>query len=96
MRQYDAISEFDLALKRLAEYAKIMEDYEEDRGYDFTYMGQSVRIYQKFIQIGYTIIPIDNPSLFLNNYRKADKNNIVNVIINISNSTTVNNILNNE
>ena len=46
--------------------------------------------------IGYPIIPIDNPSLFLNNYRKADKNNIVNVIINISNSTTVNNILNNE
>lgn len=73
MRQYDAVSEFDLALKRLAEYAKIMEDYEEDRGYDFTYMGQPVRIYQKFIQIGYTIIPIDNPSLFLNNYHKADK-----------------------
>lgn len=96
LREYDAISEFDMALKRLSEYAKIIEDSEKDPGYDFIYNGQPVRIYQKFIQIGYTIIPIDNPSLFLNNYRKSDKNNIINIIINISNSNTVNNIINNE
>lgn len=91
---YEADTELDMALNRIAKYAKFLENYKKDPGFDFMYNGQPVRIYQKFIQIGYAIIPIDNPSLYLNSISGANKNTTINIIINISKSKKITNIIN--
>lgn len=88
---YDGISEFDLALHRLAKYAKWVEEQEKDPGYDFLYADQPVRIYQKFIQIGNTIIPMNNPYSILNRFKEEKKNNIINIIVNVSKTEIINN-----
>src|SRR5574344_12892 len=85
---YNADTELDLAMARLERYAKSIKDYEEDRGYDYTYMGLPVSIHQNFIQIGTNIIPLKNYRPILKTYSPE----IINVIINISNTTEITNI----
>lgn len=87
---YKAENELDKALNRLYEYAKFLDDFERDPGYDFIYMGKPVRVYQKFIQIGNDIIPVSNKSYF----QKKENKPIINIIINISKSETITNIIN--
>lgn len=50
------LSDFDIAMKKLDEYANSTGQY-LDKGYDYKWFGTPVRIYQNFIQIGMTIIP---------------------------------------
>jgi hypothetical protein len=88
-KNYNAFDQLDLALKRLQEYADFLEDKERDPGYDFLYFGQPVRVYQKFIQVGNDIIPTSD----LNFFKREEQTPIINLIVNISNSETITNIL---
>lgn len=89
-KTYDSTTELDKALIRLQKYADFLDDYERDPGYDFMYMGLPVRVYQKFIQIGNDIILISNMSYF----KKKENKPIINIIINISKSEEITNIIN--
>lgn len=91
VKNYDAFSELDLALKRLQEYADFLEDKERDPGYDFLFYGVPVKIYQKFIQFGNEIIPTSDMSFF----KREEQAPVINLIINISHSETITNIINN-
>jgi len=88
---FNGVTEFDIAMRRLAKYAKYVEEQEKDPGYDFLWYNQPVRIYQKFIQIGNTIIPTNNPYRLLNTLKEEKKNELINIIINISNTEIINN-----
>lgn len=92
VKNYNADSELEKALNRLQEYADFLEDKKRDKGYDFLYMGQPVRVYQKFIQIGNTIIPTDKLSFF----KREENKPIINIIINLSMSEIITNIINTE
>ncbi len=70
-------------LHQLAE--KIRKQHIDD--YDFEIDGVPVKIYQKFIQVGYDIIPINNYTGFFNSLKnKEKKENILRIIVNINNS----------
>lgn len=91
LNNYDGITELDLALRKIEKYAKWLAEQEEDPGYDFIYMGQPVRIYQNFIQIGNAIIPLNDITSTLNRFSEKKKNNYINIIINISKTEIINN-----
>lgn len=91
LNHYDGLTEFDLAMRKLNRYAEWLAEQEEDPGYDFIYMGQPVRIYQNFIQIGNTILPLNDITSSLNRFKKEKKDNIINIIINISKTEIINN-----
>jgi len=86
--KYNADTELDLAMMRLAAYAKFVEENEEDRGYDYTYNGLPVRFYPNFVQIGTTIIPLKEYKPVLSTLDPT----IINIIINISNTEEITNI----
>lgn len=88
VKNYNADSELDKALLRIQEYADFLEDKERDPGYDFMFMGQPVRIYQKFIQIGNNIIPTTNTAFF----KREENKPIINIIVNISKTKNITNI----
>ena len=88
---YDGLTEFDIALRKINKYAKWLQEQEEDPGYDFIYMGQPVRIYQNFIQIGNLILPLNDINATLNRFSEQKKNNYINIIINISKTEIINN-----
>lgn len=89
---YDAETQLDIAMYKLHEYAKFVKEQQKIKGYDFEYQGQPVKIYPKFIQVGYSIIPYENYRPCFNCINATERKNIFNIIINISNSETVNNI----
>lgn len=89
---YNAATQLDEAMYRLHEYAKFVKSEQENKGFDFKYLGQPVKIYPNFIQIGYTIIPFDNYRMHFNSFENSQRQNIVNIIIKISNTETINNI----
>ena len=91
LRNYDALTEFDLAMRKINAYADWLAEQEKDPGYDFIYMGQPVRIYQNFIQIGNTILPLNDITASLNRFREEKKENFINIIINISKTEIINN-----
>ncbi len=91
MTNYDGLTEFDIAMRKLNKYAKWLAEQEEDPGYDFLYEGTPVRIYQNFIQIGNSIIPLNNTISTLNRFNKKKKDNYINIIINISKTEIINN-----
>lgn len=77
-RTYDAETELDIAMFKLKKYAETIKSYEEDKGYDFTYMGMPCRIYDTFIQIGSNIIPYRGYSPLIN--RIVNQNKRANII----------------
>lgn len=89
--KYDGLSELDIALRKINAYAKWLAEQEEDPGYDFLYMNTPVRIYQNFIQIGNTILPLSNIFHTLNRFREEKKETYINIIINISKTEIINN-----
>lgn len=91
LNNYNGLTEFDLAMRKINKYAQWLKEQEEDPGYDFIYMGQPVRIYQNFIQIGNTILPLNNITSSLNRFKKDKKDNIINIIINVSKTKIINN-----
>ena len=90
-KKYDGLSEFDIALRKINAFAKWLEEQEKDPGYDFIYMGQPVRIYQNFIQIGNTIFPLNNIYTTLNRFKEEKKETYIDIIINISKTEIINN-----
>ena len=91
LNNYDGLTEFDLALRKIEKYAKWLAEQEEDPGYDFLYGNTPVRIYQNFIQIGNSIFPLNNINSTLNRFKKEKKDNFINIIINISKTEIINN-----
>lgn len=91
LNNYDGLTEFDLALRKINAYAKWLEEQEEDPGYDFLYDGMPVRIYQNFIQIGNSIFALKDIAASLNRFKKEKKDKLINVIINISKTEIINN-----
>lgn len=91
LNNYDSFTEFDLAMRKINKYAEWLKEQEEDPGYDFIYEGQPVRIYQNFIQIGNLILALNDINSSLNRFKKDKKDNIINIIINISKTEIINN-----
>lgn len=91
LKNYDGLTEFDLALRKIEKYAKWLSEQEEDPGYDFLYGNTPVRIYQNFIQIGNSIFPLNNINSSLNRFKEEKKNTFINIIINISKTEIINN-----
>ena len=89
--RYDGLSEFDLALRKINAFAEWLEKQEKDPGYDFLYGNTPVRIYQNFIQIGNTILPLNDVYSSLNRFKKEKQENYINIIINISKTEIINN-----
>lgn len=82
--KYDLLSQFDIAMQKIDEYAK-KKGYSLDKGYDYKWFGMPVRIYQNFVQIGMTIIPKKNNHFILpTNLTKTEVTNITTVINNIN------------
>ena len=90
IRNYDGLTEFDIALRKIEAYAKWLEE-QEDPGYDFLYENTPVRIYQNFIQIGNSIFALKDITSTLNRFSEKKKDNIINIIINISKTEIINN-----
>lgn len=90
IRNYDGLTEFDIALRKIEAYAKWLEE-QEDPGYDFLYGNTPVRIYQNFIQIGNSIFALKDITSTLNLFSEKKKDNIINIIINISKTEIINN-----
>ena len=90
IRNYDGLTEFDIALRKIEAYAKWLEE-QEDPGYDFLYGNTPVRIYQNFIQIGNSIFALKDITSALNRFSEKKKDNIINIIINISKTEIINN-----
>ena len=90
IRNYDGLTEFDIALRKINAYAKWLEE-QEDPGYDFLYGNTPVRIYQNFIQIGNSIFPLNDINSSLNRFKEEKKNTFINIIINISKTEIINN-----
>ena len=80
-------SALDAALRRLKEFADSLD--EEEKSYDFMFMGKPVKFYDKFIQIGSNIIPTLDYKPYFSNLTERKKENIINLIINISNEETI-------
>lgn len=91
LNNYDGLTEFDIALRKINAYAKWLEEQEADPGYDFLYFNTPVRIYQNFIQIGNTILPLNDINNSLNRFKKEKQENFINIIINISKTEIINN-----
>lgn len=91
LNNYDGLTEFDLAMRKINAYAKWLEEQEEDPGYDFLYGNTPVRIYQNFIQIGNSIFALNDITSTLNRFSEKKKDNIINIIINISKTEIINN-----
>ncbi len=82
--KYDLASEFDIAMKKLDEYAYNKGYY--DKGYDYKWFGLPVKAYQNFIQVGNTFIPKKNNTYIIpSDLSIEQKTTINNVIINIYN-----------
>lgn len=90
IRNYDGLTEFDIALRKIEAYAKWLKE-QEDPGYDFLYGNTPVRIYQNFIQIGNSIFALKDITSTLNRFSEKKKDNIINIIINISKTEIINN-----
>ena len=90
IRNYDGLTEFDIALHKIEAYAKWLEE-QEDPGYDFLIGNTPVRIYQNFIQIGNSIFALKDITSTLNRFSEKKKDNIINIIINISKTEIINN-----
>ena len=90
IRNYDGLTEFDIALRKIEAYAKWLEE-QEDPGYDFLIENTPVRIYQNFIQIGNSIFALKDITSTLNRFSEKKKDNIINIIINISKTEIINN-----
>ena len=90
LNDYDGLTEFDLALRKINQYAEWLKK-QEDPGYDFLYFGTPVRIYQNFIQIGNTILRLNDVNSTLNLMSEKKKENMINIIINISKTEIINN-----
>ena len=90
IRNYDGLTEFDIALRKIEAYAKWLEE-QEDPGYDFLIGNTPVRIYQNFIQIGNSIFALKDITSTLNRFSEKKKDNIINIIINISKTEIINN-----
>lgn len=90
IRNYDGLTEFDIALRKIEAYAKWLEE-QEDPGYDFLYGNTPVRIYQNFIQIGNSIFALKDITSTLTRFSEKKKDNIINIIINISKTEIINN-----
>ena len=91
LNNYDGLTEFDLAMRKINAYAKWLEEQEEDPGYDFLYGNTPVRIYQNFIQIGNSIFALNDITSTLSRFGEKKKDNIINIIINISKTEIINN-----
>lgn len=91
LNNYDGLTEFDLAMRKINAYAKWLEEQEEDPGYDFLYGNTPVRIYQNFIQIGNSIFALNDITSTLSRFSEKKKDNIINIIINISKTEIINN-----
>lgn len=91
LNNYDGLTEFDFAMRKINAYAKWLEEQEEDPGYDFLYGNTPVRIYQNFIQIGNSIFALNDITSTLNRFSEKKKDNIINIIINISKTEIINN-----
>lgn len=91
LNNYDGLTEFDLAMRKINAYAKWLEEQEEDPGYDFLCGNTPVRIYQNFIQIGNSIFALNDITSTLNRFSEKKKDNIINIIINISKTEIINN-----
>lgn len=90
IRNYDGLTEFDIALRKIEAYAKWLEE-QEDPSYDFLIGNTPVRIYQNFIQIGNSIFALKDITSTLNRFSEKKKDNIINIIINISKTEIINN-----
>ena len=90
LNNYDGLTELDLALRKIDAFAKWLKE-QEDPGYDFLYGNTPVRIYQNFIQIGNTILPLNNITSSLNRFKKEKQDNYINIIINVSKTEIINN-----
>ena len=87
-RVYNAAREFDIALKRLSEYASRQRNYTPL--YDFLLSnGTPVREYKDFIQVGYDLIPKNNAYSYVNRMNARSQTNIINLTV------VINNIVNN-
>ena len=91
LNTYDGLTEFDIALRKISAFAKWLEEQEKDPGYDFLIGNTPVRIYQNFIQIGNTILPLNDICTTLNRFKEEKKENYINIIINISKTEIINN-----
>ena len=78
-------------LNALEELHKLAEKIRKQKvdDYDFEIDGIPVKIYQKFIQVGYDIIPLNNYSGYFANLKDEEKKEtIFNIIVNINNNFT--------
>lgn len=82
-KNYNLYTDFDAAMAKLAYYAEEANKPLE-RGYDFKWFGQPVRITQPFIQIGNTIIPRKDSARYLAALSPIEQTNITNIIIKIN------------
>jgi hypothetical protein len=90
---YNMATQFELAMKRLDDYAKTQRDYAPV--YDFRLEdGTPVREYANFIQVGYKLIPKNNFAGYYRSLPKEEKTVINNIIIMVNNSTEINAELN--
>ena len=86
-------TQFELAMKRLDDYAKTQRDYAPL--YDFRLEdGTPVREYANFIQVGYKLISKNNFAGYYRSLPKEEKTVINNIIIMVNNSTEINAELN--
>lgn len=90
---YNIATQFELAMKKLDDYAKLKRGYKPL--YDFLLPdGTPVREYSNFIQVGYNMIPKKGYHNYFNGLSNEEKINITNIIIVINNTIEVNAELN--
>lgn len=90
---YSLATQFELAMKKLDDYAKLRRDYRKPL-YDFRLPdGTPVKEYGNFIQVGYKLIPKYNRG-YIMSLPCEEKTIINNVIIMINNNTEINASLN--
>ena len=90
---YSLATQFELAMKKLDDYAKLRRDYRKPL-YDFRLPdGTPVKEYGNFIQVGYKLIPKYNRG-YIMSLPREEKTIINNVIIMINNNTEINASLN--
>lgn len=90
---YNLATQFELAMKKLDDYAKMQRKYQKPL-YDFRLDdGTPVKEYNNFIQVGYRLIPKYNRAYILA-MPKKEQVVINNLIVMINNSTEINTTLN--
>lgn len=90
---YNLATQFDLAMKKLDDYAKMRRSCHKPL-YDFRLPdGTPVKEYGNFIQVGYKLIPKYNRNYIIS-MPEEDQAIINNIIIMINNSTEINATLN--